>query len=97
MQNSQASYANWFRAKYGQIGPLSKKNLIAKKRNNIARKIYGLLLKRETLLKIKEIGELLEMTYHGAGSFIIRFEREVAESMELQKIVDEIKRKLYGK
>ncbi|MCK5807488.1 hypothetical protein KAH37_00735, partial [bacterium] len=74
---------------------VSKKNLIVKKRNNIARKIYGLMLKRETLLKIREIAEILDMSYHGVGSLLIRFEEEVNQSKKLSELVDTIKEKLY--
>jgi hypothetical protein len=75
---------------------VSKKNLIVKKRNNIARKIYGLMLKRDTLLKIREIAKILDMSYHGVGSLLIRFEQEVKQSKKLSELVDTIREKLYG-
>ena len=75
---------------------VSFETLTAKTQNNIARKMYGLMLKREAQLFIAEIADIMQMKPLAAGDLIRRFEKQLLQSKELQKIASNIKEKLYG-
>ncbi|MCK5809164.1 hypothetical protein KAH37_09290, partial [bacterium] len=70
--------------------------LTAKTQNNIARKMYGLMLKREAHLCITKVAKIMQMKPLAAGDLIRRFEKQLLQSKDLQKIANNIKVKLYG-
>jgi REP element-mobilizing transposase RayT len=74
---------------------VSHKILIAKTQNNIARKMYGLMLKREAQLFIAEVADIMQMKPLAAGDLIRRFEKQLLQSKDLQKKANDIRRKLY--
>jgi len=70
--------------------------LTAKTRGNIARKLYFLMLKKYTTMKISEIADLAEMKYHTTGELIRSFEKDVKKSKKLQNITEKTKEKIYA-
>ena len=75
---------------------VSSEILTAKTQNNIARKMYGLMLKREAQLCIIKVAKIMQMKPLAAGDLIRRFEKQLLQSKDLQKIANNIKVKLYG-
>ena len=76
---------------------VSKATLKSKTRANDAKKVYALLLKRYTSMKIVEISEEINMNYHAAGEMIRLFDRKIKsrKMSKLAKIIDKLKGGLY--
>ena len=76
---------------------VKKEVLIAKTQNNLPRKLYALMLKRNAHLPLAEIGAIMNMKVYAIGDLIRRFEKQVSQSEELSVIANKIKEKLYGR
>ena len=75
---------------------VSPKVLTAKTKKNDARKMYGLMLKREAHLSLSDIASIMDMKIFAVGALLRRFEKEIMKSDGLQDIVNKIRGKLYG-
>lgn len=70
--------------------------LLAKTKNNVARKMYGLMLKREAHLPLSDIAAIMDMKIFAVGALLRRFEKQISQSDEMHDIVNKIRSKLYG-
>lgn len=73
---------------------IKKEDLYLKRKGNHWRKLFILLLKEFTPLKLKEIGNILGMDYTAVSQSAKRFEKEIAEKKEFQRVVNLMKRRL---
>jgi len=80
-----------------KVMKVKREVLIAKTQNNVPRKLYALMLKREAQLPLAEIGVIMNMKVYAIGDLIRRFEKQVSQSEELSVIANKIKEKLYGR
>ena len=70
--------------------------LLAKTKNNVARKMYGLMLKREAHLSLSDIAAIMNTKVYAVGALLRMFEKQILESDEMRDIVNKIRGELYG-
>ncbi len=88
--------SNFVRDVVADVMGVSFEVLTTKTKNNVARKMYGLMLKREAHLPLSDIAAIMDMKICAVGALLRRFEKEIMKSDELQDIVNKIRGKLYG-
>jgi len=79
-----------------EIMNVTNEQMIAKTQGNTARKLYIYLLKKRTVLTLREISKFAGMNYRSAGELARRFEREFKRSKELRKIVEKTEEFING-
>lgn len=69
---------------------ISKEDITEKKKGNIFRKLSMYLIKKQTDLRLEQIGEIYNMDYTAVSQSCSRFQREISGNKRLSKMLKEI-------
>jgi putative transposase len=69
---------------------ISKEDITEKKKGNIFRKLSMYLIKKQTDLRLEQIGEIYNMDYTAVSQSCSRFQREISGNKRLSKMLKQI-------